>query len=66
MSEDALKYKLRGGRVAKGSMRWGMPRCVVAFDEDTFAEIRALAIKNKTSFAQTVRELVEWGLEEQR
>lgn len=43
--------------------RPNLTQTVVGFDHDTFAIIRALAVKNGTSFAETVRLLVEWGLE---
>ena len=33
------------------------------FDPQTFAEIRARAVRAQTSFAEQVRLLVEWGLE---
>lgn len=36
------------------------------FDPETYAEISALAAKGDQSKAQTVRELVEWGLEAAR
>lgn len=60
--------------VAKGSTRRGasgktyecMRRCMVAFDDETFEEIRQLAIKSKTTFAKQVRLLVEFGIESQR
>jgi hypothetical protein len=39
-------------------------RIMVAFDEQTFQEIRMLAIERQTSFAEQVRLLVEWGLEQ--
>ena len=39
---------------------------VVAFDPDTFAEIRERAIRGQTSFAEQVRMLVDWGLETER
>lgn len=52
---------------ALGNQRNGNPeamrRAVVLFDADVFAEIRELAIGNKLSFAETVRMLVDWGLE---
>lgn len=38
-------------------------RCVVGFDPETFQVIRDRAIREKTSFAEQVRLLVEWGLE---
>lgn len=34
----------------------------VYFDTETFEEINNLATQKKTSFANVVRELVEWGL----
>lgn len=40
-----------------------MKRCVVAFDDETFAAIRLRAIRAGTSFAEQVRQLCEWGLE---
>ena len=39
-------------------------RTMVGFDEDVFAEIRGRAVTQHTSFAEQVRLLVEWGLEE--
>lgn len=42
----------------------GLVRIVCAFDEETFAQIRGRAVKEQTSFAEQVRQLVEWGLEE--
>jgi hypothetical protein len=38
-------------------------RIVVSFDDETFAVIRKRAIQRGTSFAEQVRQLVEWGLE---
>lgn len=43
-----------------------MPRIPIGFDEDTFAEVRARALGARVSFAEAVRELVEWGLIEAR
>ena len=40
-----------------------MRRCMVAFDDETFEEIRRLAIDSNTTFAKQVRQLVEVGLE---
>lgn len=40
----------------------GSVRIVIGFDEDTFAEVRALALKEKTCFAEQVRQLVEEAL----
>lgn len=41
-------------------------RIVCIFPDDTFEEIRAIAIEEGTSFAEQVRTLVEWGLEERK
>lgn len=38
-------------------------KLVCAIDPDTFAEIRAKAVKSKVSVAEIVRRLIEWGLE---
>lgn len=43
--------------------RSGTVQVCVAFDVDTFEEIRARANAEKTSFAAQVRLLCEWGLE---
>lgn len=40
-------------------------RIVVAFDEETFGQIRSRAEKAGQSFAAAVRELCEWGLMEE-
>lgn len=37
-------------------------RIVIGFDEETFDEIRGIALKRQSSFAEVVRELVEFGL----
>lgn len=47
---------------AVGYRNHGKIRVVVSFDDDTFSEIRAKATRDKTSFAEQVRQLVEWGL----
>ena len=39
------------------------PQAVVRFDKRTFAQIRARAVAEKTTFSEQVRLLVEWGLE---
>ena len=38
-------------------------RIVIVFQDEMFSKIRDRAIKNKTSFAEQVRLLVEWGME---
>lgn len=43
---------------------YGERQAVCAFDDDTFAEIRALAAKSGISFRAQVRLLVEFGLED--
>jgi hypothetical protein len=50
----------RGG---DGRDHGDLRRIVVAFPEETFADVRARAEKEGTSFAEQVRTLVEWGLE---
>jgi acylphosphatase len=40
----------------------GSVRIVASFDEETFAEVRALAVKEGTSFAEQIRQLVEEAL----
>jgi uncharacterized protein (DUF2141 family) len=40
----------------------GVIGIVVYFDPETFAQVRARAVTRGTSFAQQVRELVEFGL----
>lgn len=57
--------------VAQGSIRRGdgngdhkcVRRIVVSFDDETFEEIRQLAVEADTSFAEQVRVLVELGME---
>jgi len=51
-------------KIASGSLRGAMSkRIVIAFDDETFDVIRLRAVIRKTSFAEQVRQLVEWGLE---
>lgn len=38
-------------------------RVVVGFDPETFDQIRTRAQQHRTSFAEEVRTLIEWGLE---
>lgn len=56
--------RLRGRRPASGNKRTelSLTRIVVGFDGDTFTEIQERAAKQKTSFGDQVRQLVEWGL----
>jgi hypothetical protein len=50
---------------ARGSIKTpGSRRIVVQFDDETFGEIRRRAEAEGSSFAEQVRTLVEWGLEE--
>lgn len=49
---------------AKGtSRRPGENRIVVSLDDEMFAEVARRAEQNRTSFAEQVRTLIEWGLE---
>lgn len=41
----------------------GHKQIAIRFDPDTFAQIEILAVKDRVSFAEKVRQLVEWGLE---
>lgn len=57
-------------KVAKGSTITGhnkeyayLKRCMVSFDDETFEQIRKMAVESKRPFSQQVRELVEHGLE---
>ena len=47
----------------KGHVRHGKRRIVVEWDEETFHQIELLAVDSDVSFAEMVRQLVEWGLE---
>lgn len=40
----------------------GMMRIVIALDPETFAEVRAIALKRQCSFAAVARECIEFGL----
>lgn len=53
------------GSTARGDGRQhgDLRRIIVSFPEETFAEIRERAERERTSFAEQVRTLVEWGLE---
>jgi len=42
----------------------GEVQVVCAFDPETFAEIREMAVRTRTSFRAQVRLLVEFGLED--
>lgn len=50
-------------RIGRGLEHGLCKRIVVSFDDETFDTIRARAVENGTSFAEQVRELVEWGLD---
>jgi hypothetical protein len=55
--------------VAKGTRDPRFPehlQTVCRFEDELFAEIRARAISERTSFNEQVRILVEWGLEAAR
>jgi hypothetical protein len=38
-------------------------RIVITLDDETFSAVRSRALEQRTSFAEQVRILVEWGLE---
>jgi hypothetical protein len=51
-------------KIARGvADRKCLKRVVCAFDDETFDQVRARAVRDQTSFAEQVRQLVEWGLE---
>jgi len=50
--------------IGRGNDRGFLRRIVIGFDDETFDAIRHRAIAQKTSFAEQVRQLVEWGLED--
>lgn len=57
------------GPVARGVIdprRPDQAQIVVRVDHETFAEVRAIAIAEGTSFGEQVRTLIEWGLEAHR
>jgi hypothetical protein len=56
-------FTARRSRPARGTRRGTTARLVVTFDDETFAEIRARAVKAGTSVAEQIRQLVEFGLE---
>lgn len=50
-------------RTGVGYPRDGCKQIAIRFDVDTFDQVKALALKDGVSFAEKVRQLVEWGLE---
>lgn len=58
-----MKRKLAQGQ-ARGSKHGNKIGVYTSFDPDMYEEILARAKKNKTSFAQALRDIVEFGLEE--
>ena len=67
----ARRGRDRGGQIrrqkvpGRGSLHHSTEtrRIVISFDEETFGEVRELALKAGTSFAEQARLLVEFGLE---
>ena len=59
-----MKKIKTGVPVAQGTQnRPHKRRTAIELDEETFVQIRELAIANATSFGAQLRLLVEWGLE---
>lgn len=54
-----------GSRLTKGPRGVNKMGAKIAMPEDMFAAVRALAVKERTSFAEIVRRFVDWGLEEE-
>ena len=50
-----------GGSVQQGKRH--QRRIVIGFDDETFSQIRRRAERERTSFAEQARLLIEWGLE---
>lgn len=50
-------------RIGRGLEHGLCKRIVVSFDDETFDLIRDRAMRQGTSFAAQVRDLVEWGLD---
>jgi hypothetical protein len=65
MSEHVLHTRKRGPALGVEKRR-GFRQIVVEFDDEMFAHIRARAERERTSFAEQVRLLCEWGLEDAR
>jgi hypothetical protein len=53
-------------RGVKDPRKPDLMQIVVRIDDETFAEIRAIAVAEQTSFSEQIRMLIEWGLEAQR
>jgi len=51
-------------RPAQGYARHGHRRVVVSFDTETFGQIQTMALRDRVSFGEKVRQLVEWGMME--
>lgn len=54
--------RLAQGHVESGRHPDAPRKIACAFDEETFQQVRARAERERTSFAEQVRQLVEWGL----
>lgn len=55
-------FTARRAAPGRGLRKGGVMRIVVCFDDETFDQIRARAVRKNTSFAEQVRQLVEFGL----
>jgi hypothetical protein len=51
-----------GRKIATGHARNGWISVFIRLDEETFSEVRDIAIKDKTSLTATLRQLVEEAL----
>lgn len=59
-AQPGIGSKRRGD--GSGREYGDLVRIVIAFPTETFEEVRQRAVKKRTSFAEQVRTLVEWGL----
>lgn len=66
MADQLYPRRIDSSKVAKGYTQAGSctRRTVVTLDDETHDQIRAIAIQRHCSFAEVVRMLVEFGLED--
>lgn len=56
--ERRRRYAAQGHREGRRAGR----KIAIVFDDESFEQVRALAVERNVSFAKTIRELVEFGL----
>lgn len=60
---NGKKFEDKWHKPANGMKFHNHIKVACGFDPETFKQIRLRAIKEKTSVAEQIRKLVEWGLE---